>query len=221
VRPSEPRRERNQINQGDQHVQRQGLYIPNKIFVGGLPHDLTEDEFKDYFAKFGAIDDGVIIYDKKNNTPKGFGFITFESDEVVVDVLHEQQNKRHELKNKLVEVVRAVPDDKKNDSPMMKNWYDWGRLGLDFWGWLQFDDLAFGLDRLFCYNCGGAYGYGHSQGCLYWPNPYNGVWYIVRVIHASWIGGGEVDPTAWNGYSNVDLLTYVNPEAAYAITALA
>ncbi|XP_024184881.1 heterogeneous nuclear ribonucleoprotein 1 [Rosa chinensis] len=195
VRPSEPKRERNQIYQEEQYVQHQG-YIPTKIFVGGLPHDLTEDEFRDYFAKFGAIDDGIIIYDKESNTPKGFGFITFESDDAVVDVLHKQKNKFHELKDKQVEVMRALPEVK-------KNWHG-------MWRWLQFDDLAFGIDRFFCFSCGGAYGYGHFQGCLYWPNPYHGVWNIIRVIHANWIGGEVVDQSAWNGYSDQNKLTHVN-----------
>ena len=32
-------------------------YNSNKIFVGGLPHGLTEKEFKQYFAQFGTIED--------------------------------------------------------------------------------------------------------------------------------------------------------------------
>ncbi|KAL6226301.1 hypothetical protein ACLB2K_000264 [Fragaria x ananassa] len=197
VRPSEPKRQRKQFNQEGQHVeqinqkehhdQHQG-YIPRKIFVGGLPRDLTEDEFKDYFAEFGAIEDGVIIHFKDSNTPKGFGFITFKSDDSVVDVLHKQENKFHELKDKQVEVTRARPEVKRN------------RHGL--WRWLPRDDLAFGHDQFICYNCGGAYGYGHHQGCMYWPNPFNGVWNIIRVIPTNWIGGELVDQSAWDGYDS-------------------
>lgn len=36
-----------------------------KVFVGGLPHNLELSEFRDYFIKFGTIDDIVILQDKR------------------------------------------------------------------------------------------------------------------------------------------------------------
>lgn len=163
--------------------------------MGGLPHLLTEEEFISYFEKFGAIDDGVIKYDEETNMPKGFGFITFESEEAVENVL---QKRFHEVKNKMVEVRRARVEVRRNHRRSLVNWYG-GEL-------IQMDDLAFGVGCLFCCNCGGAYGYGHYSGCLYGEDPYNGAWNIRRVLHA------------WTGYleSNEDLLTYVNPEASYS-----
>ena len=38
-------------------------YIPNRIFVGGLPNILSENELKDYFIKFGQVKDVRIIVD--------------------------------------------------------------------------------------------------------------------------------------------------------------
>ncbi|KAK9902554.1 hypothetical protein M0R45_001490 [Rubus argutus] len=191
VHPSEPRRERNLNNQEDQHVQRQGPYHPKMIFVGGLPHHLTEEDFINCFAMFGAIEDGVIIYDKITNMPRGFGFITFESEEAVKDVL---KKSFYEVKNKMVEVQRA----------RLEVGYECEKVGLEFVGGLQIDDLAFGVNSFFCYDCGGAYGYGHYSGCMYGKDPYNGVWRAIfrRVLHT------------WNVYPepNEHLLTYVNPE---------
>lgn len=77
-----------------------------KIFVGGLSADLTEDEFKNYFEKFGQITDVVVMHDSVTNRPRGFGFITFDSIESVDSVL---QNNFHELSGRRVEVKRAVP----------------------------------------------------------------------------------------------------------------
>ncbi|PRQ48238.1 putative nucleotide-binding alpha-beta plait domain-containing protein [Rosa chinensis] len=196
VNPSEPRRGTNQNNQSDQHAQRRGSYHPKKIFVGGLPHHLTEEEFINYFAKFGAIDQGVIMYEKETNTSRGFGFITFESDETVKDVM---QKSFHELKNEIVEVRQARLEVRRNHRRLV-NWYDPENVGSELVGGLRYDDLAFGVDRLLCYNCGGPYGYGHYPGCLYGEDPYRGTWNTVRVLHTNWVGGGEVDPWAWNGY---------------------
>jgi len=79
-----------------------------KIFVGGLPSSITEEEFKNYFDQFGTIADVVVMYDHNTQRPRGFGFITFDSDDAVDRVLHKTF---HELNGKLVEVKRAVPKE--------------------------------------------------------------------------------------------------------------
>ena len=35
-----------------------------KIFVGGLPHNLYQEDFRDYFSHFGPMEDCVILKDK-------------------------------------------------------------------------------------------------------------------------------------------------------------
>ncbi|XP_022721155.1 RNA-binding protein 1-like [Durio zibethinus] len=84
-----------------------------KIFVGGLSASLTEDEFKNYFERFGRITDVVVMHDSSTNRPRGFGFVTFESEESVENVM---QKNFHELNNRLVEVKRAVPKEGNNGS---------------------------------------------------------------------------------------------------------
>ncbi|KAJ0263232.1 hypothetical protein HA466_0036230 [Hirschfeldia incana] len=79
-----------------------------KIFVGGLPSSITEAEFKNYFDQFGTIADVVVMYDHNTQRPRGFGFITFDSEESVEMVLHKTF---HELNGKMVEVKRAVPKE--------------------------------------------------------------------------------------------------------------
>lgn len=82
-----------------------------KIFVGGLSASLTEEEFKNYFERFGRITDVVVMHDSSTNRPRGFGFVTFESEESVENVM---QKSFHELNNRLVEVKRAVPKEGSN-----------------------------------------------------------------------------------------------------------
>ncbi|KAG6418719.1 hypothetical protein SASPL_120923 [Salvia splendens] len=79
-----------------------------KIFVGGLPSTLKEDEFRGYFQDFGSVTDVVIMYDTNTGRPRGFGFISFTTEDSVDRVL---QKTFHELKGKLVEVKRALPKD--------------------------------------------------------------------------------------------------------------
>ncbi|KAL4272373.1 hypothetical protein GQ457_13G009280 [Hibiscus cannabinus] len=82
-----------------------------KLFVGGLAATLTEEEFKNYFERFGRITDVVVMHDSMTNRPRGFGFVTFDSEESVENVM---QKNFHELNNRLVEVKRAVPKEGSN-----------------------------------------------------------------------------------------------------------
>lgn len=102
------------VPRDDQHVNRtngsiQGSPSPartKKIFVGGLASSVIESDFKKYFDQFGTITDVVVMYDHITLRPRGFGFITYDSEEAVDKVLYKTF---HELNGKRVEVKRAVP----------------------------------------------------------------------------------------------------------------
>ncbi|XP_055801236.1 heterogeneous nuclear ribonucleoprotein 1-like [Solanum dulcamara] len=104
------------VPRDDQHVNRtngsiQGSPCPartRKIFVGGLASSVTESDFKKYFDQFGTVTDVVVMYDHNTQRPRGFGFITYESEEAVDKVLYKTF---HELNGKRVEVKRAVPKE--------------------------------------------------------------------------------------------------------------
>lgn len=83
-----------------------------KIFVGGLSANLTEEELKDYFEKFGRITDAVVMHDNVTNRPRGFGFVTFESEDMVEEIL---KDRFYELGGKQVEVKRAIPKDQRRN----------------------------------------------------------------------------------------------------------
>ncbi|XP_057963549.1 heterogeneous nuclear ribonucleoprotein 1-like [Malania oleifera] len=85
-----------------------GNFRTRKIFVGGLPPTLTEEGFRQYFESYGHVTDVVVMYDQNTQRPRGFGFISFDSEDAVDGVLHKAF---HELNGKLVEVKRALPKD--------------------------------------------------------------------------------------------------------------
>lgn len=45
------------------------------------------DEFKDFFSKYGKVADHQIMRDHATKRSRGFGFIIFESEQVVDDLL--------------------------------------------------------------------------------------------------------------------------------------
>jgi RNA-binding protein Musashi len=85
-------------------------YRTKKIFVGGLSSSLTDEQFRNYFEKFGRTVDAVVMQDSSNK-PRSFGFVTFDSEESAAKVM---RNSFHELNGKTVEVKKAVPKDRVN-----------------------------------------------------------------------------------------------------------
>lgn len=45
------------------------------IFVGNLSRDVTEDDLRQAFAAYGAVDRVSILKDKFTGEPRGFGFV--------------------------------------------------------------------------------------------------------------------------------------------------
>ncbi|KAK6132996.1 hypothetical protein DH2020_033287 [Rehmannia glutinosa] len=76
-----------------------------KIFVGGLASTVTETDFKTYFSQFGTITDVVVMYDHNTQRPRGFGFITYDSEDAVDRVLHKTF---HELNAHLEAMVSRM-----------------------------------------------------------------------------------------------------------------
>jgi RNA-binding protein Musashi len=51
-----------------------------KLFVGGLPTDVTDHAFLDYFTQFGQVIDSVVMVDRVTKRSRGFGFVTFANE---------------------------------------------------------------------------------------------------------------------------------------------
>ncbi|WOL10431.1 heterogeneous nuclear ribonucleoprotein 1-like [Canna indica] len=119
-----------------------------KIFVGGLPSSITEIDFKNYFDQFGTITDVVVMYDQNTKRPRGFGFITYDSEDAVDKVLFRTF---HELNGKLVEVKRAVPKELSPGpsmrSPISGNNYNLNRVNSSTNGYSKGYNLSLTSDH--------------------------------------------------------------------------
>ncbi|MED6164707.1 hypothetical protein PIB30_092774 [Stylosanthes scabra] len=92
-----------------------------KIFVGGIPSTVTEDEFRDFFTRYGEVKDHQIMRDHSTNRSRGFGFITFDSEEAVDDLL--SMGNRIEFAGAQVEIKKAEPK-KPNPPPTSSKRYN-------------------------------------------------------------------------------------------------
>ena len=55
----------------------------NKIYVGNLSYNTTEQDLQTEFSQYGEIDDVNIIIDRETGRSKGFSFITYKTAESV------------------------------------------------------------------------------------------------------------------------------------------
>lgn len=92
-----------------------------KVFLGGLPSNVTETDLRTYFARFGKVMEVVIMYDQEKKKSRGFGFLSFEDEESVERCVAEHFVN---LSGKQVEIKKAEPRDsnKMNDNTGGSSW---------------------------------------------------------------------------------------------------
>jgi len=55
--------------------------MSNKLFVGNLSFNTTENDLNDAFAAFGTVTEANLMMDRMSGRPRGFGFVTMSSAE--------------------------------------------------------------------------------------------------------------------------------------------
>lgn len=55
--------------------------MEQKIYVGNLNYNTTEESLKEEFSAFGEVESVVIIKDKFSGKSKGYGFVGFSTEE--------------------------------------------------------------------------------------------------------------------------------------------
>ncbi len=55
--------------------------MSNKLFVGNLSFNMTENDLQDAFAAFGTVVEANLMMDRMTGRPRGFGFVTMATPE--------------------------------------------------------------------------------------------------------------------------------------------
>ena len=137
---------------------------PGKMFLGGLKPELSDDDIRTHFEQYGTIIEFEMPYDKTKNQRKGFGFITFEREETM-----------KELIKKGKEMIGEYSIDLKKATPRPDNFHQgvvgggaaapWAAGAGDYAGYNDY----YGYSGYQDYN----YSWGPPQGSYGW-GPYGG-----------------------------------------------
>ncbi|ESO10744.1 hypothetical protein HELRODRAFT_72414 [Helobdella robusta] len=77
-----------------------------KLFIGGLPHDATDETLQEYFSKYGSVVNSSVVKDSVTKRSRGFGFVIFSSSKMADDA---QAARPHVINGKEVDTKRAIP----------------------------------------------------------------------------------------------------------------
>jgi RNA recognition motif-containing protein len=55
--------------------------MSNKLFVGNLSFNTTENDLQDAFSAHGTVTEANLMMDRMSNRPRGFGFVTMSTSE--------------------------------------------------------------------------------------------------------------------------------------------
>ena len=65
--------------------------MANKVYVGNLSHDITDNELQTIFEPHGSVLSAKVIVDRDTNRSKGFGFVemsTSDEAQAAIDALN-------------------------------------------------------------------------------------------------------------------------------------
>lgn len=85
----------------------------NKLFVGGISWDTSEEALAQAFAQAGTVASAQIIKDKMTGKSKGFGFVEMSSAEEAQKAIELFDGK--ELDGRTLTVNEARPPKPRND----------------------------------------------------------------------------------------------------------
>ena len=87
--------------------------MSNKLFVGNLSFNTTENELQDLFAGCGSVTDVNLITDRMSGRSKGFAFVTMSAPEEAQNAIQTLNGK--DLNGRAMNVSEARPREERPD----------------------------------------------------------------------------------------------------------
>ena len=85
--------------------------MSNKLFVGNLSFNTTENDLQDAFAAHGTVIEANLMMDRATGRPRGFGFVTMSTPEEAQKAIEAMNGK--ELAGRALTVNIARPREER------------------------------------------------------------------------------------------------------------
>uniref|UniRef100_A0A673ARJ7 Heterogeneous nuclear ribonucleoprotein A3 n=1 Tax=Sphaeramia orbicularis TaxID=375764 RepID=A0A673ARJ7_9TELE len=85
--------------------------VIEKLFIGGLSFETTEESLRAHFEQWGTLTDCVVMRDPNSKRSRGFGFVTYSCVGEVDDAM---KARPHKVDGRVVEPKRAVSREDSN-----------------------------------------------------------------------------------------------------------
>jgi RNA recognition motif-containing protein len=90
--------------------------MAKRLFVGGLPWAVTDQQLEEIFSKYGTVASAKVITDRYTGRSKGFGFVEFDKDEEADAAIKGLDQSEMEGRKIVVNVARPM-EERSNDRP--------------------------------------------------------------------------------------------------------
>ncbi len=85
----------------------------NKLFVGNLSFNTTENDLQDAFAAHGTVVEANLMVDRASGRPRGFGFVTMGSPEEAQKAIDAMNGSK--LGDRSITVNEARPKEQRSE----------------------------------------------------------------------------------------------------------
>lgn len=84
--------------------------MSEKLFVGNISYNTTENDLQDAFAAFGTVLEANLMMDRATGRPRGFGFVTMSTAEEAQRAIEGLHGKQVDGRALTVNVARPRED---------------------------------------------------------------------------------------------------------------
>ncbi len=77
-----------------------------KLYVGGLPYSVTDDQLQQLFASHGTVESAKVIVDKYTDRSRGFGFVEMSTEAEAEKAIQALNGSQHMGRNLTVNISK-------------------------------------------------------------------------------------------------------------------
>ncbi len=82
--------------------------MATKLYVGGLPYSVTDDQLKDHFSQAGNVTSASVVVDRMSGRSRGFGFVEMSTDDEAKNAIAMLHGKDFNGRNLTVNEARPM-----------------------------------------------------------------------------------------------------------------